>query len=97
MVRYLHVSPYRVTYLDPFVSCQEPFKVTHPAVHFSKINQIESFTDPGGDRCGVRHRHLPRDHRQHLCRLRVGSHQEQLSGGDHGYGGLHQLLHHHAP
>ena len=53
-------------------------------------------TDPGGDRRRVRHRHLPRDHRQHLRRLRLGSHPEQLSGGDHGDGGLHQLLRHHA-
>lgn len=54
-------------------------------------------TDTGGDCCCVWHRHLPCDHRQHLRRLRLGSHQEQLSGGDHRNGSLHQLLRHHAP
>lgn len=52
--------------------------------------------DPSGDRGGVRHRRVPRGDGQHLRRLWLGADQEQLSGGDHGHGGLHQLLHHHA-
>lgn len=54
-------------------------------------------TDIGGDCCRVWHRHLPSYHCQYLRCLRLGSHQEQLSGGDHGHGSMHQLLHHHAP